>query len=312
MGVLDIFSGNTGRDTAIWGAGMTQAGANQQRGYLGRGATQSLAALGAGAKQGRTDITRNYAAAGQNLGTGLNSSLGVMNRNPALIRQGAAAADAFYAPLGEEANRGFSVYGDAAGVNGAAGQERATQNFRAGPGYGFQLNQGIDAASRAAAAAGMAASGNTMQAAQRYGSGLADQEFQKYMQNLQPYLQLAPGIAGKRADIQTGMADDLTANNAAIAGLYTGYGKDTAALRMGQGNTLASMATGLGSNRAGIYGDLSRNLSNVTGAETAMLTQQGQAGMLAGQTANQNTWNAGMQLANLAAGNADKVTKAFA
>jgi hypothetical protein len=132
------------------------------------------------------------------------------------------------------------------------------------------------------------------------------------MKNLAPYLNLAPQIAGKRADIQTGMSDDLIANNAAIAGLYTGYGKDAAAVRMGKGNTLASLATGLGTNQAGIYGDLSRNLSNVTGAETAAVTGQGQAGMLAGQTANQNTWNAGMELAKLAAGNADKVAKAFA
>jgi hypothetical protein len=306
MGVLDIFSGEKGRDTAIWGAGTTQAGATRQRGYLGTGAAQGLAALGQGYKQARSDIPRRYTVGQNALNAGRNASLGVMNRNPALIQQYGANADAFYAPLGEEANRGFSVYGDAAGVNGAAGQDRATQNFRAGPGYNFQLNQGIDASTRAAAAAGMAASGNTMQAAQRYGSGLADQEFQKYMQNLQPYLQLAPGIAGKRADIQTGMSDDLIGNNAAIAGLYTGHGKDTAALQMGEGNTLASLATGYGTNQAGLYGDLSRNLSNVTGAETAMLTQQGQAGLMAGQTANQNTWNAGLQLANLAAGNASK------
>jgi hypothetical protein len=312
MGVLDIFSGEKGRDTAIWGAGQTQAGAKTQRGYLGKGATQSLAALGAGNAQARKDINANFSAAIQPLTQGLNQSLATMNQNPDIIRQGGAAADAYYAPLGAEANRGFSTYGDAAGINGAAGQNRATQNFRAGPGYQFQLAQGIDASTRAAAAAGMAASGNTMQSAQRLGSGLADQEFQKYMTNLAPYLQLAPKIAGERAGIQTGMADDLTANNAALASLYTGYGKDRAGLQIGKGNTLASLASGLGTNRAGIYGDLSRNLSNVTGAETAMLTQQGQAGLMAGQTANQNSWNAGMQAANLVASNADKAKSAFA
>jgi hypothetical protein len=312
MSVLDIFSGNTGRDTAVWGAGNTQAGANQQRGYINQGAKMSLSALGKGAAQGRKDVNTNYGAAGTALTSGFNPALATMQQNPDLIRQYGANADAFYAPLGAEANRGFTTYGDAAGVNGPEGQARGVANFRAGPGYGFQLNQGIDAASRAAAAAGMAASGNTMQAAQRFGSGLADQEYQKYMQNLAPYLQLAPGIAGKRADIQTGMSDDLIANNAAIAGLYTGYGKDQAALRMGQGSTLASLATGLGSNQAGIYGDQARNLANITGAETAAITGQGQAGMMAGQAANQNTWNAGMQLANLAASKADTVTKAFA
>jgi hypothetical protein len=235
-----------------------------------------------------------------------------MNQNPQIITQYGANADAFYAPLGEEANRGFSAYGDAAGINGAAGQANARQNFQTGPGYEFMVNQGVNAAARAANATGMGASGNTLDATTRLGAHLADQEWDDYMAHLAPYLQLAPGIAGKRADIQTGMSDDLIANNAAIAGLYTGYGKDRAALAMGQGNTLASLATGLGTNKAGIYGDASRNLANITGAETAAITGQGQAAMLAGQAANQNTWNAGMQLATLAAGNADKVAKAFA
>jgi hypothetical protein len=312
MGVLDIFSGDTGRNTAIWGAGTTQSGANQQRGYLGQGAAQSLSALGAGAGQARRDVMNFDNTGLRHLNDGRLTSLAAINRNPDIIRQQGARADAFYAPLGAEANRGFDVYSDAAGVNGAAGQNRATQNFRAGPGYQFQVNQGVNAAARAANATGMGASGNTLDATTRLGSHLADQEWGDYMAHLAPYLNLAPQIAGKRADIQTGITDDLTANNAALAALQTGFGKDAAAVRLGQGNTLASLSTGLGSNRAGIYSDLSRNLSNVTGAETAALTNQGQAGLMAGQTANQNTWNAGMQLANLAAGNAGKVASAFA
>jgi hypothetical protein len=355
MGVLDIFSGEDGRNTAIWGVGNTQAGANAQRQYLNTGAKQgvkaidtgatkaaatldagaklSLAALNKGAEQGRTDINTNYGLGADALTSGRDLSLAALNANPDIIRQAAATADSYYAPLGAEADRGFSVYGDAAGVNGAAGQDRATQNFRAGPGYQFQLAQGIDAATRAANAAGMTASGNTMTAAQTFGSGLADKEFSDYMTRLAPYLQLAPQIAGARAGIQTGMSDDLTANNTAISGLQTGYGKDTAALRMGQGNTLASLATGLGSNisnintglstnkanvysnagtnRANIYTGLGTGLSNVTGAETQAVTGQGQAGLQAGQTANQNVWNAGLEAAKLGVGNVDKIKSAF-
>ena len=312
MGVLDIFSGEPGRNTAIWSAANTQTGADKQRQYINTGSDFSLAALGAGAKQGRKDVTAQYNAGAKALGAGRNASLSVMNRNPALIQQYGAQADSYYAPLAAEANRGYSAYGDAAGINGAAGQANARQNFQTGPGYEFMVNQGVNAAARAANATGMGASGNTLDATTRLGAHLADQEWDDYMAHLQPYLNLAPTIAGKRADIQTGMSDDLTANNAALASLYTGYGKDMGALRMGQGNTLASLATGLGTNKAGIYGDASRNLANITGAETAAITGQGQAGMQAGQAANQNAWNAGMQVANLVASNAGKATKAFA
>jgi hypothetical protein len=312
MGILDVFGGEKGRDTSIWSAGNTQAGANRQRSYLGTGATQSLAALGRGYNQGRKDVTGQYAPGLRHLNDARISSLAAINRNPDIIRQYGANADSYYAPLGEEANRGFSTYGDAAGINGGAGQDRARANFRAGPGYEFMLGQGINAATRAANAAGMTASGNTMQAAQKLGSGLADQQWDDYMAHLAPYLNLAPQIAAKRADIQTGMSDDLTANNTALAGLYTGYGKDAAALRMGQGNTLASLATGYGSNQSNIYTGLGTNLSNVTGAETAAITGQGQAGMLAGQQGNANALNFGMQAANLAAGQAPKIIKAFA
>jgi hypothetical protein len=167
------------------------------------------------------------------------------------------------------------------------------------------VNQGVNAASRAANATGMGASGNTLDATTRLGSNLANQEWGNYINRLNPYLNLAPAIAGQQAGaaLRTGET---------VSGLARDYGRDIAGLQTGAGNTLASLASGYGSNQAGIYGDLSRNLSNVTGAETAAVTGQGQAGLLAGQTANQNTWNAGLQLANLAAGNAGKVANAFA
>jgi hypothetical protein len=311
MGVLDLFSGKSGRNAAIWSAGNTASGLNQQRSDLTGGADLSLAALATGARDARLDINREYSGALGSLATGRDQSVGVLNANPALIKNYGAAADKFYAPLGAEANRGFSVYGDAAGVNGAAGQNRARENFRAGPGYEFMVNQGVNAATRAANATGMGASGNTLDATTRLGANLADQEWDDYMSRLNPYLNVAPTIAGKRADIQTGMSNDLIANNAALAGVYTGAGNSMAAARMGKGNTLASLASGLGSNQAGIYGDLSKNLSNVTGAATAQTTNAGQAGLLAGQTANANTWNAGMQLANLAVDAAGKFKNPF-
>jgi hypothetical protein len=299
MGLLDLFSGTNGRNAAIWSAGTTQGGADAQRGSLNTGANQGLAALGQGYNTARNDI---QAASG--------SAQGVLrdyyqsNAIP-YAQQAGAQAQGYFAPLGAEANRGFSAYGDATGVNGAVGRSNARENFQAGPGYEYMVNQGVNAASRAANATGMGASGNTLDATTRLGSNLANQEWGNYINRLNPYLNLAPAIAGQQAGaaLRTGET---------VSGLARDYGRDIAGLQVGAGNTLASLGSGYGSNQAGIYGDLSRNLSNVTGAETAAVTGQGQAGLLAGQTANQNTWNAGLQLANLAAGNAGKVANAFA
>jgi hypothetical protein len=122
---------------------------------------------------------------------------------------------------------------------------------------------------------------------------------------------LGRDIAGARTANWTHTGDALAANNGSIAGLYSGYGKDAAALEMAQGNTLASLATGLGSNianiRTGAAANLSNiatgaasNRSNVVGQNTGATTNLGTAGMTAGQQGNANAWNAGMQVANLA------------
>ncbi|MET0721503.1 MAG: hypothetical protein ABWY64_11795 [Tardiphaga sp.] len=333
MAFWDIFSGNPGRNTAIWGAQNQQAGAGQQLGYIDQGQTAaqkqltrshnlSLEGLRQTNRTARADVTGQYGLGLDALTGSRDSALDVYNRNPAILQGAADRSDAFYAPLGEEANRGFSAYGDAAGVNGAAGQDRARSNFRAGPGYQFTVDEATNAAVRAANAAGMTASGNTLDSVTRLGANLADKEFDDYVARLNPYLQLAPSIAGSRAGIQTQLGKDLAANNVGIAGIHTGYGKDAAALRMGEGNTLASLATGLGTNLTNVrqaYGTnmaniatgAAQNRSNIAGANTAALTNLGTAGMGAGQQANANTWNAGMQVANLVADTAGKFKNPF-
>jgi hypothetical protein len=322
MAFWDIFSGDPGRKTALWGAQNQQAGLDKQLGYIGTGATaankainsgttMSLAALNKANAQGRADVNTNFGAGQTALSQGRDSALDAYNRNPDILTGAAGRADAYYAPLGEEANRGFSAYGDVAGINGAAGQARARENFQTGPGYQFQVDEATNAAVRAANAAGMTASGNTLDAVTRLGSNLADKEFDDYVARLNPYLALAPNIAGSRAGIQTQLGQDLSANNAAIAGVQTGYGKDSAALYGQQGTSLAALATGLGTNISNIRQNQGTNLaniatnaatnrSNIQGGNTTATTNLGTAGMGAGQQANANTWNAGMQVANLA------------
>jgi hypothetical protein len=297
MGIFDIFSGEKGRNTAIWSAANTSQGANVQRDYLNTGAEQSLAALGQGNQTARTELGQGYNAG--MLGYG-NSTLNAIQNQ----QQTTGIADSYLSGLGAEANRGYSAYGDAAGVNGAEGQARARSNFQTGPGYQFGVNEAVNAATRGANAAGMAASGNTVDATTRLGSNLANQEWGSYVSRLNPYLDKATQIAGRRGDYQQHLGDQYSQ-------MMSQYGRDYGNAAIGQGQQLAALGSGLGTSQAGIYSDLSKNLSNVTGSEYAALTGQGQAGLLAGQTANANTWNAGMGIANLVADNASKASSLF-
>ena len=333
MGIFDLFSGSSGRNAAIWSAGNTQEGANKQRDYVTTGADQGLAALGAGYTQGRSDLTNAYNTAanttmgqyGQSygqLGQGTNAAAANLGQTYNILSNYGQQADSYWQPLATQANTGYSQYGDATGVNGAQGYNRARTNFRTAPGYAFTVDEGVNAATRAANATGMGASGNTLDATTRLGSHLADQEWDDYLASLSPYLDKATDIAAARTGISQHTGDALAANQTNIANLYNQYGKDTAKLSSDYGTSLSNLATNTGSslsNLAGNYGTgqsniytaLGNSLSNITGAETNTITGQGQAGLTAGQTANANTWNAGMELANLLASVMGKSSSSF-
>lgn len=143
-------------------------------------------------------------------------------------------------PSTARATTGANMYGDATGVNGQAGYDRATAAFRAGPGYQFAVDQGLQAVGRQAAAAGMSASGNALLEAQRVGQGMADQEFQRYIGNLSPWVgQEQAGLENQAALgslISTGRLEN---NNARAEGLQAGIN--------GRQNAIGGMLSNAGS-----------------------------------------------------------------
>src|SRR5690606_27086588 len=86
-----------------------------------------------------------------------------------------------YAQSGPAAN---TMYSNALGLNGAEGTAAAQGAFTSSPGYQFAVDQGLQAATRAASAGGRLASGNTIDAATRLGQGLASQDYGSWLQNL--------------------------------------------------------------------------------------------------------------------------------
>lgn len=101
---------------------------------------------------------------------------------------------------------------DLYGLNGPDAAAAAQAAFQQTPGYQFARDQGVKALDASAAKRGMLLSGNQVQAVQNYGTGLADQLFQQYLQNL-------GGQANRGVSAQDAANQNVINANAAYAAM---------------------------------------------------------------------------------------------
>jgi hypothetical protein len=141
-------------------------------------------------------------------------------------------AAGYYQPFYDTAMRGYDAYSDALGINGADGSARARAAFSNNPGYQSQLQSGLDAIDRGAAARGTLSSGGTRAAELKYGNDLASQGWSNYLNALSGYGGQALGAAGGLGNVYTGLG----------SGLDTSY--------RGQGQSAYNAATGIGEAQA--------------------------------------------------------------
>jgi hypothetical protein len=132
----------------------------------------------------------------------------------------------------QQAAGGTQQLGNALGLNGAAGNAQAVQGFQNNPGYQFQLQQGNANILANQAATGQLNSGKTNLDLQTYGQGLANQGWNQYVQNLQPYMGAANSAAGGIGTLSAGLGNQLNANS------------------MGQGNAAYGAQTSIGNANA--------------------------------------------------------------
>ena len=155
--------------------------------------------------------------------------------------------------------------------------------LRADPGYQFRYEEGINALDRAAAARGLLSSGRVMREVQRYGEGLAAQEYgaaygrgaaelnRRYLVESDTYARRQADLArryGVESDIYGRQTGDITRRFnqlASIAGVGQTAGNVLAQQAQGTGQNLASLAAGTGSALAGIYSGTGTNIANVAG-----------------------------------------------
>lgn len=161
--------------------------------------------------------------------------VGVAGNEAANATQGAAntAAGVQYAALQQQAQLAapYTQLGQSAiptyqallgiGPQGTAGIQNTLQQL---PSYQFAKTQGIQGTEAALGAQGLSLSGNAVQALDQYGTGLAEQNYQSYLQNLLAPIQIGQGAAaGQAANIQAGATNlgNIAVNQGnTLAGIY--------------------------------------------------------------------------------------------
>lgn len=202
--------------------------------------------------QAAADAQKAGIAAGQaNAGTELNNGLNLATTSYT------AGLQPFQANLATD-QAGQNAYADASGANGPAGNARAVTNFQTGPGYQFQLDQGTQNALRNKASTGQLASGATDVDLQKLGQGNANQAWQQYLTNLQPFLGQSTANAGGIGSLDAGLGTLQNANKTQQASLD--YGAATSA-----GNAQANADLANNNAAANQFGALKSGLS--TGAQ---------------------------------------------
>lgn len=128
----------------------------------------------------------------------------------------------YYDPYVEMGGTGREQMGDLYQQYGAMAQDPGTYQaqlgagFQADPGYQWNLDQQLQAQNQAMAAGGMSGSPQSQQFAQQLAGNLADQQYQKYLQNQMGIagtgLQGQQGIAGKNLQFGFGASDQMAQN----------------------------------------------------------------------------------------------------
>ena len=275
MGLFDsLFGGSTSapQQNAAWAAeAADQALAAQNRGTLTNAAGAASSALNQGSTaaqgaltsylNGGMDSIRNYGGQAQDaLGRGVNTAVGTVQ-----------GSNANYQPYAASGGAATGALSDALGLNGPAGNAAAQAAFTSSPGYAYTLQQTTDAAQRAAAAAGINASGNTLTAISKLASKLSDQNFQQYVSNLS-------GLGSQGLQAASGISNNNTAaggyeygGGGTSANLFQNTGTQLGALSQALGTSLGTLDYNTGVGQSNIQTGLGNSLVNSdTAAQTAI------------------------------------------
>tara|TARA_R100000656_G_scaffold86042_1_gene62581 strand:- start:75 stop:788 length:714 start_codon:yes stop_codon:yes gene_type:complete len=125
---------------------------------------------------------------------------------------------------------------DYGGAQGSIEDRRAAalKRFQASPGYEFRLGEGTKALERSASARGRLMSGATQKGLQRYGQGLASEEYGNYVGQLER-------LSGGGQQAASRMGDYSMSGARGEAGAFTGAGAARGSIYAGQANAVTGL-----------------------------------------------------------------------
>ena len=226
-------------------------------------------------------LSNGYNAAGQQIQQAGDAATNYLGSAWSAIGSGVQNANALLQPYIDTGSRAVQMTGDLSGANGVAAGQAALANFEASPAYQFNLDQGLRAVDAGAAARGMLVSGGTRQAEQKFGAGLASNEFANYYNRLS-------GLATQGLNASNTYGSNVMQGAAGQSGID----RALAQTALTQGGALAANDVGLGGGLANISSDLGKKL-----ASNSMLT---------GNALAANEQQTGAQISNLYTGNASQ------
>lgn len=150
------------------------------------------------------------------------------------------------------------------GLTGSGGATSAATNantlatLQNTPGYQFAKQQGLQGVTNNAAATGMLGSGNTVQALDQFGTGLAEQTYQQQVGNLQNVVSTGQGAAA-------GVAGTIESTGNNLANIATNQGNNLANIDVNEVAGLSRIAGGLGN--SSITQNTLAGLNNPGGAQ---------------------------------------------
>ena len=130
-------------------------------------------------------------------------------------------ASGLFGNLADEYRGGAKLYQDALGVNGSEAAGAARSAYTTAPGYTFNMDQGLQALSRARAVNGTLASGGADTDAMKFASGVASQDYNNWLANLSNLDTKRAAAVSGQAGAETGLGNIGYSTGAAKAAIST-------------------------------------------------------------------------------------------
>ena len=226
-------------------------------------------------------INKSYEGTGydawqaKGLETGLKGAIGEYEKALGQSNQGLDQMTGTLSPWAKGGQSAFERQAALSGALGSEAQAKALAEWNESPEQAFLREQGERSVTRNAAALGGLGGGNVMKELNRFGTGLAAQDYQNSFDRLGSVSGMGGQAASQLATGQLGTGQFNAGLNAQLGNIRYGAGQDLAAQLGQMGGALGDLQNQQGLQDAAFYGGGMGNIANLL---SGLGTQYGSAG----------------------------------